>query len=207
MATVYNSQPINKHTSWGGDFSTMGLPVSGFRIEEFIKNSLKKRIGYIYDYAKAEKYLAFTDEEDFNTWAEGKNLESNDPLTINNYLQNNLIIQSIPYRKEEKEQLQYYTIKMGNKTYSQLYNIFRITNDNTSENESWILEYPKNEEVSNAIDFINQHLELRLGPFNELVNIEEDLTPNDIIADEDTIKVDLHTLVSPGEEIIIKIIN
>lgn len=185
----------------------MGLPVSGFRIEEFIKNSLKKRVGYIYDYAKAEKYLAFADEEDFNTWAEGKNLESEDSLTISNYLQNNLIIQSIPYRKEEKEQLQYYTIKIGNKTYSQLYNVFRITNNNENEDDQWILEYPKNEEVSNAIDFINQHLELRLGPFNELVNIEEDLTPNDIIADEDTIKVDLHTLVSPGEEIIIKIIN
>jgi len=40
-------------------------------------------MGYIYEYKKAYKYVGFADEEDFQNWTEGKQLESNDLNLIN----------------------------------------------------------------------------------------------------------------------------
>lgn len=60
MASYFDEQ-INKHTDWGGDSSTGGIPVIGKRVQEFIKGSLNSKIGYLY--YNGEKYLCFTDEE------------------------------------------------------------------------------------------------------------------------------------------------
>jgi len=58
-------EKINKNTAWGGDKSTFGRPVSGRRIEEWIKESLNKSFGYIYEDEENEKYLCFSDKSDY----------------------------------------------------------------------------------------------------------------------------------------------
>jgi hypothetical protein len=38
MAKQIWNNSIDKHTDWGGDSSTNNLPVSGEKVQEFIKN-------------------------------------------------------------------------------------------------------------------------------------------------------------------------
>lgn len=45
MAKVFD-EPITRKTDWGGDETTGGLPVSGNRVQEFIKDSLNHRYGF-----------------------------------------------------------------------------------------------------------------------------------------------------------------
>lgn len=59
---IYNEK-INKHTDWGGDSSTENLPVSGLRVQEFIKDTLDSKIGFLYYDPTNNRYLAFADEE------------------------------------------------------------------------------------------------------------------------------------------------
>lgn len=47
MASKYYDQEINRNTDWGGDESTGGLPVTGKRVQEFIKNELGSKYGYL----------------------------------------------------------------------------------------------------------------------------------------------------------------
>ena len=47
MAKTYNGN-ITKHTDWGGDASTSGLPVSGKVVQKFIKDELNSKIGSFY---------------------------------------------------------------------------------------------------------------------------------------------------------------
>ena len=69
MATTIWDQTIDKNVDWGGDSSTGGAPVSGKRVQEFIKNSLNQKFGYLkYDKA-ALKYYVFADEENYNLYA------------------------------------------------------------------------------------------------------------------------------------------
>lgn len=69
MATTIWDQAIDKNVDWGGDKSTGGAPVSGKRVQEFIKNSLNQKFGYLkYDKA-ALKYYVFADEENYNLYA------------------------------------------------------------------------------------------------------------------------------------------
>lgn len=64
---VYNNK-INKNTKWSGDNSTFGFPVSGDRVEEFIKESLQKKAGYIYQ--EGNNLLVFADEVDYETYSQ-----------------------------------------------------------------------------------------------------------------------------------------
>lgn len=63
MAEQFYDKPINKHTDWGGDNSTGNLPVTGKRVQEFIKGSLDKKVGELYYDASRNRYLLFADEE------------------------------------------------------------------------------------------------------------------------------------------------
>ena len=46
MAKNIYDEKIDKNTDWGGDESTGGLPVSGRRVQEFIKGELNGKYGY-----------------------------------------------------------------------------------------------------------------------------------------------------------------
>lgn len=59
---------INRNTAWGGDKSTYGRPVSGRRIEEFIKDSLNEKIGYVYEDYRKGVYLGFQNKEACETY-------------------------------------------------------------------------------------------------------------------------------------------
>lgn len=63
MAKEYYDKEIDKHTDWGGDESTGGIPVKGNRVQEFIKNTFDKRIGYLHYDEGNNRYIAFADEE------------------------------------------------------------------------------------------------------------------------------------------------
>ena len=65
MTEIWNEK-INKHTDWGGDSSTQHLPVSGFRVQEFIKGSLEGKAGYFK--LIGDKYCIFSDEESYNEY-------------------------------------------------------------------------------------------------------------------------------------------
>ena len=73
MAKTYNKK-IDRNTAWGGDMSTSGLPVSGKRVQEFIKDELNIKPGaflkpsggnFVYCFATKEDrdlFLATDDE-------------------------------------------------------------------------------------------------------------------------------------------------
>lgn len=46
MAKKVYDEPINERTDWGGDNSTGNLPVSGRRVQEFIKNQLGGKFSF-----------------------------------------------------------------------------------------------------------------------------------------------------------------
>lgn len=62
MADIFNEK-INKYTNWGGDDSTGGKPVSGERVQEFIKESLDSKVGYFYYDSADNRYLVFADSD------------------------------------------------------------------------------------------------------------------------------------------------
>ena len=56
MAKKYYDNRITKTVDWGGDESTSGLPVTGRRVQEFIKNefntleaNVNTKVGYIVE--------------------------------------------------------------------------------------------------------------------------------------------------------------
>lgn len=59
---LYNGK-ITQTTDWGGDESTGGLPVSGARVQEFIKETLDNKLGYLHYDEQNNRYLVFTDKE------------------------------------------------------------------------------------------------------------------------------------------------
>ena len=63
MAKEYYDKEIDKHTDWGGDESTGGIPVKGNRVQEFIKNTFGKKMGYFYYDEGNNRYIVFADEE------------------------------------------------------------------------------------------------------------------------------------------------
>lgn len=67
MAKIYDDK-INKNTDWGGDSSTGNLPVSGRRVQEFIKDSLNSKMGTIYYDLSSNRYLIFADSESRDTY-------------------------------------------------------------------------------------------------------------------------------------------
>lgn len=82
MAAKLYTEDIDKTINWAGDEKTNGLPVSGEKVQKFIKETLDKKFGYIY-YDKdvldndagtdgtltgKNRYIIFADEDDFNAW-------------------------------------------------------------------------------------------------------------------------------------------
>lgn len=63
----YN-EDINKHQDWGGDESTQGLPVSGTKVQKFIKDTFQSRIGYVYVDRANSRYMGFADREDYELY-------------------------------------------------------------------------------------------------------------------------------------------
>lgn len=59
---------INKHTDWGGDVSTDNKPVSGTRVQQYIKGEFEKRAGIFYYDAVADRYLIFSDQENLDMY-------------------------------------------------------------------------------------------------------------------------------------------
>lgn len=80
MATKLYQEDIDKTVDWGGDDKTNGLPVSGEKVQKFIKNTLQQKFGYLYyDKDKIEgfeeqtgtnQYLIFSDQVDYEKWLE-----------------------------------------------------------------------------------------------------------------------------------------
>lgn len=70
MAKEYYDQEIDKHTDWGGDESTGGIPVRGNRVQDFIKNTLNKKMGYFYYDEGNNRYIVFADEDSKNEYLE-----------------------------------------------------------------------------------------------------------------------------------------
>ncbi|MBD5309038.1 MAG: hypothetical protein HDS10_01195 [Bacteroides sp.] len=71
--------PITENTEWSGDASTGNLPVSGRRIQEFIKGqfkrvneSLAKKGGVYHLDEDGKRYLVFADEESREEWIKDK---------------------------------------------------------------------------------------------------------------------------------------
>ena len=60
---IYNEK-INKRTDWGGDISTGFLPVSGRRVQEFIKEELSSKVGAFYKPEGSTLVYTFADEAD-----------------------------------------------------------------------------------------------------------------------------------------------
>lgn len=63
MSKKIYDEPINKNTDWGGDESTGNLPVSGNRVQEFIKNQFCNKFGALHYDSINSRYYVFADEE------------------------------------------------------------------------------------------------------------------------------------------------
>lgn len=70
MANKIYDKEINKHTDWGGDSSTENLPVSGARVQEFIKKTLDGKMGIFYYDETNNRYLVFADIENRDLYLE-----------------------------------------------------------------------------------------------------------------------------------------
>lgn len=68
MAKALWEQPITKNDDWGGGDFSGGAPVSGKYVQQFIKESLNKKFGYLYYNKDAVKYYVFADQDDYNKW-------------------------------------------------------------------------------------------------------------------------------------------
>ena len=63
MANKIYDKEINKYTDWGGDSSTENLPVSGARVQEFIKKTLEGKMGIFHYDETNNRYLVFADSD------------------------------------------------------------------------------------------------------------------------------------------------
>lgn len=70
MANKVYDKEINKHSDWGGDDSTENLPVSGYRVQEFIKKTLDGKMGVFYYDKTNNRYLVFADIENRDLYLE-----------------------------------------------------------------------------------------------------------------------------------------
>lgn len=63
MANKVYDKEIDKYTDWGGDNSTENLPVSGARVQEFIKKTLDGKMGIFHYDETNNRYLVFADND------------------------------------------------------------------------------------------------------------------------------------------------
>lgn len=75
MAKIWD-ETINKNTDWGGDETTNNLPVSGKRVQEFIKNTFDSKAGVFYYDTANNRYLVFADTEARDKYLENPTLVS-----------------------------------------------------------------------------------------------------------------------------------
>ncbi len=75
MAKKIYDEKITKATDWGGDESTGGLPVSGRRVQEFIKGELGRRAGVFHYDTANNRYLVFADGESRDRYLENPDLK------------------------------------------------------------------------------------------------------------------------------------
>lgn len=89
------NEDINKHVEWGGDSSTQYMPVSGKKVEKFIRETLQSKLGYI---AKiGNKYYGFSDIEDYNLYIQNPEQYENLILQIWEISENTIILESPIY--------------------------------------------------------------------------------------------------------------
>lgn len=62
------TQDIDKTVDWGGDITTGGLPVSGEKVQKFIKDALNSKAGEFYADTDNNRYLVFADADDRDTY-------------------------------------------------------------------------------------------------------------------------------------------
>lgn len=73
MANKYYDEDIkNMSVDWGGDDSTGGLPVSGRKVQEFIKDSINSKVGYVdrVDTKQGGFYVLARDKETFDAYVQ-----------------------------------------------------------------------------------------------------------------------------------------
>lgn len=75
MTKKLYDEKITKATDWGGDESTGGLPVSGRRVQEFIKGELGRRAGVFHYDTANNRYLVFADGESRDRYLENPDLK------------------------------------------------------------------------------------------------------------------------------------
>ena len=63
MANKIYDEKIDKYINWGGDEKTENLPVSGNRIQEFIKETLDQKAGVFYYDTSNNRYLVFEENK------------------------------------------------------------------------------------------------------------------------------------------------
>lgn len=92
MAEETYNEKINRNTNWGGDASTGFIPVSGERVQEFIKDELNSKIGAVYKpeggnvvyyFANEDDKEAFIETEDESYVLSSYETESKYEVTIN----------------------------------------------------------------------------------------------------------------------------
>ena len=86
MSLIYDNK-IKRSTAWGGDASTQYRPVSGQRIEEWLKGNIP---GYIHEDFDKGRFLCFADEDKYNEYLE----TGNEKLILLQW--NNALEQGIP---------------------------------------------------------------------------------------------------------------
>ena len=85
MATKLYNNDIDKTVNWGGDpEKTNGLPVSGEKVQKFIKDTLESKFGYLYFDPTQRLYLIFADEVNFKKWQEDPDNNAN--LLLGNFV-------------------------------------------------------------------------------------------------------------------------
>lgn len=75
--TNYYDGEISRETDWGGDASTGNQPVSGGRIQSWLKNEINARVGYVNRSMQKEEdglfhVRGFSCVEDYNEWVNDK---------------------------------------------------------------------------------------------------------------------------------------
>lgn len=109
MANTYNEQ-ITRNTDWGGDASTSGLPVSGRRVQEFVKSELNSKIGSIYKPEGGNKVYCFSNEEDKEEFID----TGNEELAISSF-----------------ETMSNFSVKINTETLVRSYSVINGTTGNT----------------------------------------------------------------------------
>ena len=85
MADKIYDEEINKNTDWGGDSTTGNLPVSGRRVQEFIKKALDNKMGTMYYDMTNNNYLVFADEESRDKYLENPTNPDNMKLLLGSF--------------------------------------------------------------------------------------------------------------------------